>query len=103
MLPNHLKMALLRFVLITMTAPCLAHAAPGDLDPTFNGSGIVTTPIATSASVNSIALQANGKIVAVGFGSNGSNWDFTLARYNTNGTLDTIFRWRRNRHHRLGV
>ena len=34
-----------------------------------------------------VALQADGKIVAEGMTGN----DFALARYNTNGTLDTTF------------
>ena len=36
-----------------------------------------------------MALQADGKIVAVGYG--GSSRDFALARYNPNGSLDTSF------------
>ena len=34
-----------------------------------------------------MALQPDGKIVVVGL----SGADFALARYNTNGTLDTTF------------
>ncbi len=39
---------------------------------------------------NGVALQADGKIVAVG-GSGGTGGDFALARYNPNGSLDTSF------------
>ncbi len=38
-----------------------------------------------------MALQADGKIVAGGFANNGSINDFALARYNTDGSLDTSF------------
>src|SRR6185295_12934247 len=39
-----------------------------------------------------VALHADGKIVAVGFaGVTSTGRDFALARYNTNGTLDTSF------------
>ena len=38
-----------------------------------------------------MALQADGKIVAVGSTSTGSDGDFALARYNPNGSLDTSF------------
>ncbi|NCX96747.1 MAG: hypothetical protein EBX41_10185, partial [Chitinophagia bacterium] len=38
-----------------------------------------------------IALQTDGKIVVAGYSYNGSNNDFALARYNTDGSLDTTF------------
>jgi uncharacterized delta-60 repeat protein len=69
-----------------------AVAAVGDLDTSFDTDGKVTTAIgASSDSANSIALQSDGKIVAVGITYNGSNYDFAVARYNTNGSLDTSF------------
>ncbi len=70
-----------------------AQAAPGDLDPSFGTGGKVTTAIgASSADVAyAVALQSDGKIVAAGYSSNGANDDFALARYNTDGTLDTGF------------
>ncbi len=41
---------------------------------------------------NDVAIQANGRIVAVGFAGGGATGsDFALARYNSNGTLDTSF------------
>jgi uncharacterized delta-60 repeat protein len=64
----------------------------GVLDPSFNGSGFVTTTMAQSGNTaNAIALQSDGKIVVAGLGFNGANDDFAIARYNTNGTLDTSF------------
>ena len=77
------------------------HAAPGDLDPTFGTGGIVTTPITTFSTFDSnayaIAVQSNGKLVTAGLSYSYNN-DFTiltsvfaLARYNTNGSLDTTF------------
>ena len=36
-------------------------------------------------------MQADGKIVVAGGTSNGSSSDFALARYNTDGSLDTGF------------
>jgi uncharacterized delta-60 repeat protein len=72
----------------------LARYRPnGSLDPTFSGDGMQTTDFAGGADdAEAVALQANGKIVAVGqasFGLLGS--DFALARYNPNGSLDTSF------------
>ena len=37
-----------------------------------------------------MAIQGDGKIVAVGHGDS-SGGDFALARYNPNGSLDTSF------------
>jgi len=64
----------------------------GSLDNTFNGDGIITTPISSSYDViHSIAIQNDGKIVASGVSGNGSTYDFSLARYNTDGSLDSTF------------
>ena len=38
-----------------------------------------------------MAIQPDGKIVVVGAAIIGSTFDFAVARYNTNGTLDTTF------------
>ena len=45
-------------------------------------------------------MQADGKILVAGYSDNGTNDDFALVRYNTDGTLDTSFGRRRHRHHR---
>ena len=68
-----------------------AQAAPGALDPTFGSGGTVTTPIGLGASINGVAVQPDGKIVAAGFSFNGSNDDFALARYTAAGALDPTF------------
>jgi uncharacterized delta-60 repeat protein len=61
----------------------------GSLDPTFDTDGKVTTPTVSNA--YDIAVQSDGKIVLAGRSYNGTNYDFALARYNTNGSLDTTF------------
>jgi len=64
----------------------------GALDAGFGASGIVTTPIGSVGDVaNSVAIQADGKIVAAGYTFNGTNDDFAVVRYNSDGTLDTGF------------
>jgi len=63
---------------------------PGDLDPSFGSGGKVTTDFATGDDdALALALQPDGKVIAVG-GAGGAN-DFALARYNTDGSLDTSF------------
>lgn len=65
-------------------------AAPGDLDLTFNRTGIVTTTITnTGDEANAVAVQTDGKIIAAGYGSTAT--EFVLARYTTSGALDTTF------------
>ena len=68
------------------------YSQEGSLDLSFNLDGKVITPIGSSHdSGNAIALQSDGKIIVAGNSFNGSNSDFALARYNTDGTLDTSF------------
>jgi uncharacterized delta-60 repeat protein len=60
----------------------------GTLDTTFGGDGIVTTDLGTFGDgITDIALQSDGKIVAVGATDN----DAALARYLPDGTLDPTF------------
>lgn len=60
----------------------------GTLDANFDGDGVVITPVSGSADeIWGITLQTDGKIIAVG----DSNGQITVARYNTNGSLDTSF------------
>lgn len=69
-----------------------AVAAPGALDLTFGGTGMVSTAFTTGDdSARAVAVQADGKIVAGGYAKSGSNYIFALVRYNANGTLDTTF------------
>jgi uncharacterized delta-60 repeat protein len=63
----------------------------GSLDPMFDMDGKATTPVGNfSNGVNSVALQADGKIVVAGY-SYGTDPDFGLARLNADGSLDTSF------------
>lgn len=73
----------------------IAQAAPGGLDPTFGIGGRVTTDFNLSTDIaNAVAVQPDGKIVVGGFtytNNDFSGEDFALARYNTDGSLDTSF------------
>jgi uncharacterized delta-60 repeat protein len=61
----------------------------GTLDATFGNGGMVTTTFSVGArGATSLVIQPDGKIVAVGTGDNDA---LELARYNTNGSLDTSF------------
>ncbi|MBJ7348130.1 MAG: hypothetical protein JHC87_06130, partial [Thermoleophilaceae bacterium] len=64
----------------------------GSLDSSFGGDGTVLTPIgASDDNARAVVVQSDGKIVVAGNASNGSDDDFALARYNTNGSLDSSF------------
>ena len=64
----------------------------GSLDTTFDGDGKLTTDFGTTYAIaHSLALQTDGKIVVAGVASDGSGSGFALARFNSDGTLDTSF------------
>ena len=68
------------------------YNANGSLDGTFGTGGTVTTAIGDAMDVaRAVVVQTNGKLVAAGYSYNGSNDDFALIRYNTDGSLDTTF------------
>ena len=71
----------------------LRFLSNGTLDNTFGTGGMAITDIATTSMdfANAMTIQSDGKIVAGGTYYNGSNYDFALTRYNTNGTLDVTF------------
>src|SRR5262245_10354339 len=95
--PNyHLVPVLLALALVTARLAVAAH--PGDLDPSFGSGGAVTTTgfgtsaVGASAVASAVALQPDGKIVAVGFSQTPATQPlFTLERYNTDGSLDPTF------------
>ncbi|MCQ3814399.1 MAG: hypothetical protein KTU85_08290, partial [Acidimicrobiia bacterium] len=80
-------------VSLRLTLPAVAPLGPGSLDPTFGIGGTVTSDFGTLASeIHAAAEQPDGKIVVAGFVQTAAgNRDFALARYNTDGTLDTAF------------
>jgi uncharacterized delta-60 repeat protein len=63
------------------------YRAGGTLDPTFGGTGKLTTRFAGSAYASDVAIQADGRIVVVGQ----ANDKFALARYDRDETLDSTF------------
>ena len=69
----------------------LRFNADGSLDSSFSGDGKQTTSIAAGTFADKaygVAIQSDGKIVLAGSTNNGTNDDFAIVRYNTNGSLD---------------
>jgi uncharacterized delta-60 repeat protein len=68
----------------------------GSLDTTFGTGGkVITTVGAWDDVAHSLAIQSDGKIVVAGSSANGinnsTNDDFAVARYNSDGSLDSSF------------
>jgi uncharacterized delta-60 repeat protein len=65
----------------------------GSLDTSFSSDGKQETSFGGAAFANGVAIQANGKIVAVGntYDTTTDHTDFALAQYNPNGSLDSTF------------
>ena len=71
------------------------YNADGGLDSSFGGgTGKIITDFGYSDAGLSVAVQADGKILLAGQSwdmPSNSNYKFTLARYNQDGSLDTSF------------
>lgn len=73
---------------------CVArYNTDGSLDTTFDGDGLVVTGFDSSAgaSARAVVVQPDGKILAAGSRFGDGSIDAVLARYNADGSLDTIF------------
>ena len=85
-----------------LAVPQIAHAAAGDLDPTWGGlfgniPGTITTDVGTLDDQGyGVAIQTDGKIVVVGHtllatGPSSFKDVVSVTRYNPDGSLDTTF------------
>jgi uncharacterized delta-60 repeat protein len=66
-----------------------ALAQPGSLDLSFDSDGFATADMGDDYSYN-LALQSDGKIVMAGY-SYIADYDISIARFNTDGSLDNTF------------
>ncbi len=81
---------LLGLVIVTPGRPAFGRA--GDFDPTFGtNGGVVDSVGSAAATAQALVLQPDGKLVAAGDASNGTNQDFVVVRYNADGSRDTTF------------
>jgi uncharacterized delta-60 repeat protein len=91
---NRLRVAAFGAAVTVFLIAAVAGAARGDLDPSFGSGGKVTTDFGGYDVASAVAIQADGKVVAAGFTDanvGGGVFDFALARYNTDGSLDPSF------------
>ncbi|MEO7960719.1 MAG: T9SS type A sorting domain-containing protein [Ginsengibacter sp.] len=68
------------------------YTADGNLDASFEGDGKLTAGlVAFNTSYTCTQVQKDGKIVTAGKAWNGNDFDFAVARYNKDGSLDNTF------------
>ncbi len=80
------------FITLVLGFHVTLYATDEELDPTFHGYGLSETNFGYGFdSAQAVAIQRDGKIVVAGWAYSGSNDDFALARYLSNGSLDTTF------------
>ena len=65
--------------------------ADGSVDTSFGSSGIVTTQFGGNEQLDSLAIDANGNILAVGAYTEAHSTGIDLARYTASGVLDPTF------------
>lgn len=81
---------LLASLMLSGLAIAVHAVPPGTLDTSFGTAGKVLTNVSSSDDeVYAIAIQSDNKIITVGYSEKPQQ--FTIARYNANGTLDSTF------------
>jgi uncharacterized delta-60 repeat protein len=84
----------LLIIFLVCSAQPLPAALPGSLDTSFNrpkGYALFNGPAGNRDRGVEVAIQADGKILVLGYSHNGLNEDLLLVRYNGDGTLDSGF------------
>ena len=82
-----------KLVLFMLLGCLISFSQSGEIDTTFGINGKVVTGFGTNNNTaNAVAFQTDGKFIVGGtYVSNRGDNDFALARYNSDGTLDTTF------------
>ena len=88
--------AVMMAVMLTINVSTALSVPQGSMDTSFGNSGNVTTDFGGGEdNARGIAIQPDGKLVTAGSAEDrsGPGWanDFALARYNSDGSLDTSF------------
>jgi uncharacterized delta-60 repeat protein len=92
-LPARAAVAIAGALFLALGVVVPAAAAGGELDPSFGVDGkVVTNFTSRFDAASSVAAQPDGKLIAAGMaGFGGPNPTFALARYHSDGSLDTTF------------
>ncbi|MFI8965398.1 calcium-binding protein [Streptomyces sp. NPDC053493] len=81
------KIVLVGYVANAFDIGVARYTADGSLDPAFSGDGMVSADFGGTEFGNDVAVQPDGRIVAVGTGGAG----LALLRYNADGSPDATF------------
>jgi uncharacterized delta-60 repeat protein len=88
---RRLTIIVFSFLSMCLQSSSITIAAPGDLDPSFDGDGRRILNVSGVDLAQAVRIQADGKIVVAGytnvFGAN----DYQIVRLNPNGSLDATF------------
>ena len=69
-----------------------SYNSDGTPDASFNANGTLIDKLVQGSTFYSCtAVQTDGKVIAAGYSWNGTDYDFAIARYNSNGSLDNTF------------
>jgi len=69
-----------------------AHAAPGDLDPSFGTGGVVSTDLGGEDIVRDVAVDSAGRVIVVGDNElSATKQEAIVVRYTADGSLDPAF------------
>lgn len=84
-------------LLLTIVLGTQAAAAPGDLDPSFNGSGYLADTSMIEPHVGAVCLDGSQRIVVAGskrLSPATTSWQVVVGRVSASGSLDSGFGWR---------
>lgn len=89
---NHCTFTIIAFLSAILFCFSAASIGAGTLDPTFGENGVIRTSLNYYGdSARAVAIDQNDRILVAGISANGSDFDFSLARYNQDGSLDKTF------------
>ena len=89
-MPGRYLIVVLAWILDLFLIVGLALAAP-QIDKTFGLNGRVAVELGVKNSGHAVLVQPDGKIVVAGSSSKGNALNFSLLRFNKNGSLDNSF------------
>lgn len=85
------KLAIFVFLVASFILVQNTSSASAFFDPTFGTNGKTITTFGHDAAVNALAQQPGGKALLAGSASNGTNADWAIVRYDTDGIIDPTF------------
>lgn len=82
---------------LSLLVASAANAAPGDLDPSFNGVGYVADTSLLEPRADAVCVDGGNRILVAGgkrLAPTINSWQTVLGGYSSSGALDPAFNWR---------